>query len=133
MLAHTESVTLEAPAAIVYAYLADPGNLPKWANVFCQSIEHDGNGWRAQTVAGQIGIRYECHEVCRTIDIVSLIEPGVEDTAYTRVMPNGAGCEFTFTFYRDPDMSDELFDSQRWGLREELRTLRAIIRQLSEG
>lgn len=85
----------------------------------------------AQTVAGPLSIRYACDAASGTIDIISRLHPGVEDIAYTRLMPNGSGCEFTFTFFRTADMSDETFDSQRWGLREEIRTLRAIFRELA--
>ena len=130
MLAHTESVTLEAPFSVAYPFLSNPENLPRWAHVFCQDIEKQESEWLAQTVAGPLIIRYACDAASGTIDIVSRLDPGVEDIAYTRLMPNGPGCEFTFTFFRTADMSDEIFDSQRWGLREEMRALRAIFREL---
>lgn len=131
MLAHTESVTLEAPFAKAFAYLSNPAHLPEWANVYCQHIERSSDEWIAQTVIGRLGIRYQCDRASGTIDIVSIMEPGMEDTAYTRLIPNGTGSEFLFTFFRSDDMTDEIFDSQRWGLREELRSLRAIARQLA--
>jgi len=132
MLAHTESVTLEAPFAVAFAYLSNPEHLPEWASVYCDHIVRDGSGWAAQTVIGQVGVRYDCNSANGTVDIVSIMAPGVESIAYTRLIPNGTGSEFIFTFVRSNEMSDEVFDSQRWGLREELRNLRAIARQLQQ-
>jgi hypothetical protein len=114
----------------MYDYLSDPAQLPHWAHVFCHSIRRDGEDWLADTVAGPMVVRYAADPATGTIDLYSAPAGHPADVAHGRVVANGAGSEFDFTFFKPEDLPEADFDSQRWGLREELRTLRALARQM---
>ena len=44
-----------------------------------------------------------------------------------RVVPNGAGSEFTFTLIQQPGMSDQQFEEDAQAVAHDLRTLKTIL------
>lgn len=128
MRSDTQSVTIKAPAGQVFDFLADPENLPRWAVGFCRSIRRDGQGWVAQTMQGDVAIRYVTDRALGVIDFYISPVPGVEGVAHSRVVPNGAGAEYVFTQFQAPGMPDPAFEANVAALREELVVLRALMR-----
>ena len=126
----TRAVTINAPATDVFAFIADPENLPRWAVGFCRSIRRDveKDGWWIVTTAqGDLPLRYVTDSECGTVDFHLSPAPGVEAAAFSRVMPNGEGAEYVFTQFQGPGMPDEVFERQVRALVEELQLLRALI------
>jgi hypothetical protein len=124
----TQTVSLDAPPDHVFAFLAEPENLPKWAIGFCHSIRRDGDRWIVRTAQGEIDIRYVTDRALGVIDFYLSMAPGLEAAAYSRVLPSGAGAEYVFTQFQGQGMSDEVFAGQVAALREELHILQAIVR-----
>jgi len=50
-----------------------------------------------------------------------------EDAAYSRVIPNGNGSEYVFTFFQAPDISDDDFARQGQALKKELGVLKGLL------
>ena len=126
--AATRSITIEASPAVVYAFLADPRNLPLWAVGFCRSIRPDGeNRWLVTTVSGEIPMSYETNETAATIDFRFSPAPGVDATACSRVLPNGHGSEYVFTQFQLDGIPNDAFESQVRALTEELQVLRGLM------
>ena len=128
MRANTKSVTIPASTEEVFAFLGDPGNLPTWAVGFARGIRRDGDSWIVQTADGEFPIRYGIDEGRGTIDIHTTVAPGVEVSAYSRVLANGSGAEYVFTHFQEPGMPDEVFAGQSAALAEELALLPILFR-----
>jgi hypothetical protein len=125
MNAHTHSVTVAAPPAQAFAYLADLKNLPEWATECFQAIEVvDGQYW-ATTSEGKVLCRVIAHEPTGTIDY--LAGPSEDQMARwpARVfeLPDGQTL-FQFTALQLPGMSDEEFAAQCNDLQKELQNVR---------
>jgi len=129
MRSDTQSVSVHGDAVEVFSFLADPGNLPRWAVGFCRAIRHDTErGWMVETSTGEVPIRYVTHAECGTLDFYMQVAPGVELAAYSRVVPNGDEAEYVFTQMQAPGMPDSMFDRQVSALAEELRVLQSVFR-----
>ena len=128
MYADTQAITVPAHADDVFAFLAQPENLPRWAVGFARSIRRDGDNWIVQTAQGEIPIRVAADAAHGTIDFYMGVAPGLEAIAYSRVVPNDSGAEYVFTQFQLPGMDDEVFAAQRVALAEELAILPILFR-----
>lgn len=128
MRADTRSVALDAPAEMVFDFLADPLNLPKWAVAFAHSVHRDGDAWRVQTGQGEIGLQISSDAAHGTIDFRMRPASGVLITAYSRVLASGDTAEYVFTQFQGPSMSDAAFEGQVHALCEELTVLKSIMK-----
>jgi hypothetical protein len=127
MRADTQTVSIDSPAAKVARFLADPANLPRWAVGFAKSVRRDGARWYVRTGAGEMAVRVAANEATGVVDFVVSPAPGVEALAASRVLPRGAGCEYAFTQFQAPGMSDEAFGQSVAALSHELRVLKALM------
>ena len=128
MNAHTSAVTIEAPAADVLEFVANPATLPQWAVGFAQAVRRDGDRWIVTTTRGEVGVRIAVDHALGTVDFYMTPSPGVEVPAFSRVLPNGDGAEYAFTQFQVPGMPDREFHGQVEALREELQVLRSLFR-----
>lgn len=129
MRSDTQSINLDGRTADIFAFLANPENLPRWAVGFCHAIRRDGETrWIVETGACEIPVRYVTNAECGTIDFHMEPTPGAEFVAYSRLLSNGEGAEYVFTQFQGPGVSDEVFDHQVMALKEELRVLQSICR-----
>ena len=128
MRSDTQSVTIGASAEDVFAFVADPASLPRWAVGFAESVRRDGDAW-VVTTGQSAEVRVDCRtdRDRGTIDFHMEPAPGVTATAYARVVPNGAGADFVLTQQQPPSMPDEVFDAQVAALRHELTVLKALM------
>ncbi len=129
MRADTQSITLNEDWRKVFAFVADPSNLSRWAFHFCKAVEPEGNSWRVDTPAGPVRLRCLADQSTGTIDFHLSPAPGVEFAAVSRVVPNGDGAEYVFTQFQAPDMPDHAFESQARALGEELLRLKELVEQ----
>jgi hypothetical protein len=127
MRADTRTVSIEAPAERVVAFLRDPANLPRWAVGFAQAVRRDADGWVVQTGAGDVRIRIDADADRGTVDFWMAPAPGVQLLAPSRVVPRGSGAELVFTQFQGPGMSDQAFASSIDTLKHELIVLKALL------
>lgn len=127
MRADTQTISIDSPAAKVARFLADPANLPRWAVGFAKSVRRDAGRWYVRTGAGEMAVRVDADEGRGVVDFVISPAPGVEALAASRVMPRGAGCEYAFTQFQAPGMSDEAFGQSVKALAHELAVLKALM------
>jgi hypothetical protein len=124
--AHTVSVGIPVDPTTVYAYVADPTNLPIWAPGFFNAVEKQGTGWVAQTTLGQITLRFAPANDFGVLDHdVDL--PGGTFHNPMRVIPNGTGSEVLFTLIQLPGVSDEQFQQDMDTVRADLNKLRTVL------
>lgn len=127
MNAHTQTITINTAPKAVFDVVANPENLPKWAVVFCRGLRREGSRWIVTTPEGDMPIRYESDAKTGVIDMHVTVSPGVESPAFSRVLANGEGAEYLFTFFQPPGLADEDFRSQTEALKKELGVLRRFL------
>ena len=125
MNARTVTTTLDAPAAHVFAYLAEIENLPKWATEFARELRLEDGKAKVVNGLGEFHFRIAADPDTGVIDM--LAGPTEDQLALfpTRVVPlPGDRCAYTFTMFQAPGMQDELFESQYESLLRELENIR---------
>ena len=124
--AHTVSVAVAVNPERVYAYASDPGNLPSWAQGFVKSIEKRGDVWVAETTLGKAKFRFAPPNAFGVLDH-DIELPSRTFHSRMRVIPNGLGSEILFTLLQLPGMTDEQFATDLDVVRNDLKTLRAVL------
>jgi Polyketide cyclase / dehydrase and lipid transport len=121
------TITINRPVDQVYAYAADPENMPQWAAGLAPSIRKAGDIWIIDTPTGEIKVRFAEPNAFGVIDHEVTLPSG--ETFYNpmRAVPNGDGCEFTFTLYRMPDVTDEAFARDSAAVERDLQQLKSIL------
>jgi Polyketide cyclase / dehydrase and lipid transport len=126
MDARSATITVDAPAEQVFAYLSDVENLPRWATEFARELRFQDGRHVVVNGLGEFVFTLEADEATGVIDMYA--GPNDEELALfpTRVVPlPGGRSAFTFTMFRGPDMPKELFESQHASLIRELENVRA--------
>jgi hypothetical protein len=128
MRTDTQTIVLDGDRDHIFRFIADAENLPRWAVGFCRSIVRDGTGWIVRTAEGEVGLRMTTNAENGVIDFHMIPTPGVEVTAFSRVVSAPGGALFAFTQVQFPGMPDEVFAAQVITLGEELEVLRHVVR-----
>jgi hypothetical protein len=127
MRSRTISVSIGCDPREAYAYLSDPRNLPAWAPGLCTAIERAGEDWVATTPHGPVSVRFVEQNALGVLDHYVRAEPEAEALNPMRVVPNGSGCELTFTLFQRPGMNDEQFAADAGLVEADLHRARAIL------
>ncbi len=127
MPSRTISVTIAAAPNEVYAYAANPENLPQWVPSFCKSVKKVDNDWVVESPLGPAVFRFVASNSLGVLDHVVKLVTGVEMYSPMRVIPNGDGCEVIFTLFRTADMTDEQYAADARLVEGDLRRLKEII------
>jgi len=123
------TVTSVVPASRddVFDFISEIENLPKWASEFARQLKHDQDGYKVINNLGELHFEIRADRDTGVIDM--LAGPTREQMAIfpTRVLalPDGRTA-YTFTMFQDPDMPDELFDSQHASLQREFENIERI-------
>ncbi|MDP2654128.1 MAG: SRPBCC family protein [Candidatus Omnitrophota bacterium] len=123
----TLSIAIDRDPQAVYAFVTDPENLPKWAVTFCRSAVKSGEGWRIETSAGPMAVRFAPRNEFGVMDHYLTLPDGNEILVPMRVVPNNNGCEMIFTIFRQPGMSDENYAKDAGLVEQDLKNLKHIL------
>ena len=127
MRASTQSITIAAPPAAVFAVVADLAKLPSWAIGFARGSGATAASGSCEQAAAARSIRVEADAGRGTVDYFMSVEPGAEVPAATRVVPNDPGAEYVFTMFQPPGLPDDAFEAQIDELARELTVLKARV------
>ncbi len=119
----TTAISIDAPFDAVWAFISDPRQLPRWAPGFATEIRPDGEHWIVSNAGGDQPVRIRVDPGVGTVDFLA---PAAEVGAYSRLVANGAGCEYLFTVFLPPDATPQQEDEQRAIIVGELEAVRAI-------
>lgn len=121
-------VRIEAPAAEVYAFVADPTNLPRWAaGLASASVElHEGR-WITESPMGTVEIAFAPRNEFGVLDHDVMLPSGEVVSNPVRVLPNEDGCDLVFTVRQRPDMSDEDVQQDLAAVQADLDTLARLL------
>ena len=127
-------VGFSRPVEEVYAFLADPANMPRWASGFGRSLRHvEGTEWLVETPAGPMRVRFSERNRFGVLDHTVVPAHGEAMRNPMRVFANGDGSEVVFSLFRRPGMSEAEFARDAdWVLRD-LMALKALLEGGSRG
>lgn len=114
----------------VFEFVAEPTNLPLWANAFKSADTHSA---RLETPKGAvaIGLRTDARRDAGTVDWTMTFPDGSVGNAYARVTPDGEDrAVFSFVLMAPPVSLEQLegaLQAQRKILAEELVRLKSIV------
>lgn len=128
-------VAIDAPSDQVFAFIAEPSNLPRWAKAFTRA---DGRTAKLETPEGavEIELRTDASLDAGTIDWTMTFPDGAVARAYSRVTPDAARSIYAFVLMPPPVPLEALegaFETQRKTLAEELVRLKSVVEAHDQG
>lgn len=121
------SETVDRPAGAVYAYAADPRNLPEWAAGLAAAIEQRDGQWVADSPMGRVVVEMAPTNEFGVLDHVVVLPDGTRVDNPMRVLPLGNGAEVVFTLRRRPGTTDDELARDADAVRADLRALKAVL------
>jgi hypothetical protein len=109
---------IDAAAAEVYAFAADPANLPRWA------------AGLADPKLAAVEVEFAARNEFGVLDHVVTLPTGERFFNPMRVIPKGLGepvCEVVFTLRRASGVTDEEFAADAAAVAADLATLRRLV------
>ena len=120
----TLGISINRSPQVVYDFVSNAVNLPKWAKMFCLSITRANADWVVETPQGSVKLRFAERNAFGVLDHYVTVSPGIEVYVPMRVVQNGQGSEVLFTLFQAKDMPDEKFaEDLRW-VNQDLRNLK---------
>jgi hypothetical protein len=104
------STYIDRPVSEVYAFAADPANLPRWARGLGSSVQQLDGTWFVETPAGRARVTLAPDNEFGVLDQEVLTPSGETVYAPLRAIADGDGCEVVFTLRRAPGMTDAEFE-----------------------
>jgi hypothetical protein len=121
-------LSINRPAADVYAYASDPKKMSEWAAGLSRSaLRQEGGYWIADSPMGTVKIKFAPRNALGVVDHDVTLPDGVTVTNPLRIQPNGDGAEVIFTLYRRPNVSDADFHEDAARVRRDLETMKSIL------
>lgn len=121
------STSIAAPAADVYAFVANAENLPRWAAGLSQStVTRDGDGWVVDSPMGRVFVRFAPLNSYGVVDHHVTLPSGEVVYNPLRVVANDRGCDVVFSLFRRDGMSDEEFVDDARRVQADLDELRRL-------
>ncbi|MGO4621935.1 SRPBCC family protein [Ensifer sp. 2YAB10] len=111
----------------VYAFMAKPENMPRWASGLSSGLAREGDHWLAPGPLGNARVRFAPANDFGVVDHLVTLEDGTKVNNALRVVPNGDGAEVMFTLLRQPGMSAEQFAGDAAWVTGDLATLKSIM------
>jgi hypothetical protein len=124
------SITIGASPERVYAFTADPLNLPKWAAGLGRSISKIDGRWMVETPNGVVTVDFAPKNALGVVDHTVTLPDGTRVYLPIRVVANGSGSELVFTLFQTPQMSDAEFERDAGMVAADLRRLKKLLEAL---
>jgi hypothetical protein len=104
----TRAAESDSEPVAIYNVLADVRNIPKWAPVFADSIEHEEDTRYRVTKNGEtFDVEVLAHPSAGTVDYIREMRGGKRGGAYIRVTPRPlGGCVITMTVPLGPNVTE---------------------------
>ncbi len=120
------TLTLAAPRATAFNFLADIENLPAWTGGLCEWVELHREGWWAYTALGELAVETKVDDISGEIDLRLRHVSGWLAVVALRVQTDGDGRAIIRASCRQPvGMGDEAYDQLFESLLDGLRSLAA--------
>ncbi|GAB7192577.1 SRPBCC family protein [Kineococcus sp. NUM-3379] len=120
-------VHVARPAAEVYAFAADPANLPRWAPGLGTSVVQEDGNWFVGTPEGRARVVFAPRNDFGVLDHDVVTPSGETVHVPLRVLPDDGGCEVVLTLRRREGMTDEEFERDTALVRSDLARLAEVL------
>ncbi len=133
MVSHsvTKTISIDAPAARVFTFVANLANWPKWAIGNVVAVKPgSGDWWALETRTGLGRLRIRPDETTGALDH-DLIAGGMQWTVQARVVARGEGSEVSMTFVQPPSLANEAFNKQMVLVDKDLAKLKELMEKAS--
>ena len=118
----------------VYAFAANPENMPLWASGLAAGLTRDGEDWIADGgPIGKVRVRFAPQNDFGVIDHTVTLPDGLVVENALRVVPNGDGAEVMFTLLRQPGMDDAAFEADAAHVARDLDALARLMEERETG
>jgi hypothetical protein len=121
------TVSIDRPAAAVYAYARDPAHLPDWAAGLAAGIRRERGEWVADSPMGRVLVRFVPVNEYGVLDHDVVLPDGTSVTNPLRVLADGEGAEVVFTARRRPTMTDAEWAADVEAISADLERLKRAI------
>lgn len=124
-VSRTVTIAVEAARDFVFDFLASIENLPAWATEFCEGLRKEGGHYKIVTSSGELFCRFESDRKTGVVDMFAGPAPDTMGLFPCRVfaLPGGPTV-VSFTFFKAPDMPDEVYERQYQSLLIEMDGLK---------
>ena len=128
------TLTLAAPRASAFNFLADIENLPAWTGGLCEWVELHREGWWAYTALGELAVETKVDDIAGEIDLQLRHVAGWMVVIPLRVRTDGEdGAIIHAACRQSPGMRDDdyerLFEALLNGLRGRVRYADILLRR----
>lgn len=121
------SRVISAPPAAVYAFAANPENLPRWAAGLAGSeVIRQGDSLLVDSPMGRVTVRFAPPNEYGVVDHDVVLPSGETVTNPLRVLAHPAGSEIVFTL-RQLEMTDDEFERDTRMVEADLDRLRQLV------
>ncbi|MBB3675449.1 SRPBCC family protein [Modestobacter versicolor] len=122
------TVSIDRPAAAVYAYVRDPAHLPEWAAGLAGGIRRERGEWVADSPMGRVLVRFVPVNEYGVLDHDVVLPDGTTTTNPLRVLADGPDrSDVVFTARRQPAMTDEEWAADTDAITADLGTLKRVL------
>lgn len=123
----TLSVSLACAPGAVYDFVADPLNLPIWAQGLGGAVRSCADGWIVDSPNGPLGLRFAPRNDFGVLDHWVRLRSGAVVYVPMRVIATAEGSEILFTLLRMPGMTDAAFAADAAQVQRDLEHLKRLL------
>ena len=124
------SVSINRSAEQVYAFAANPENLPQWAAGLSGSIKNVDGEWIAESPMGSVKVKFADKNKFGVLDHEVTLPSGEKFYNPMRIFLNHDGCEVIFTLYRRPGTSEQMFAEDAQTVTKDLKRLKVLAEKI---
>lgn len=124
------TIEIEATPERVYAFAANPANMPHWAPGFVKSVAQVDGAWVIESSLGPVRIAFAPANPFGVLDHVVTLPSGESFNNPMRVVPAGAGSLLSFTLFQQAGTSDADFAHDAATVEGDLQTLKHVAEAL---
>lgn len=129
MKSRTMNTSINSNPQIVYDFVSNLENLPRWASNTFPSIKEVNGEWVVNTSQGQNKVMLAERNNFGILDHYVKLTSGVEVYVPMRVVKNGDGSEIMLTVFQTPEMTDERYAEDIKTVEKDLNHLKTIIEE----
>lgn len=123
----TIDTSIDCPFEEAYRFASRPENFPLWASGLSSSLRQVGDAWIADTPEGEATVRFSPQNDFGVLDHRVELPGRPIISIPLRLIANGNGTEVVFTLFRQPGMSDAMFDRDADMVARDLAALKRLL------
>jgi hypothetical protein len=128
-ISRTISVSIRRDPKVVYEFIFNLENFPRWARSTFQSINQLNGKWVAETAQGSVTIDLTERNNFGILDHFVKLSSGAVIFVPMRVIKNGEGSEVIFTLFQTVDMPDDKFAEDAKSVKQDLNILKNLVEE----